>query len=337
MPDQPHIHVYGTDHSPWVQAVMLTLELKGLEYSMTSSPGPRTMKAGGKSDQAESEFTMPALWHGETCLYESLEIIRFLDERYPDPPLFAGVEPAEASAHWQQFRNMFDYPLMRTAGFRNLRFWYEWSLMEDEHPSLFARVASTLGRPFVTLWMFTIITMARRQIGADNIVAKMLPLRTLPALKHFERLLDESGGPFLLGDQMSYLDIGLLGQFQCMLGNLSDEVLPIIDECPALWEWLHAQHTSPAWHAYRRLYSRSHPAVVERLEKFGPASANSPPADMLYGGITTQATYWLGTAAMLAVAPVTGLALWATFRKTRFKAGAKRTAEVVRHLEPESG
>ena len=336
MPDQPRIHVYGTDHSPWVQAVMLTLELKNLEYSLTSSPGPRTMSAGGNADHAESAFTMPALWHGETCIYDSFEIIRFLDAEYPDPPLFAGIEPAQASAHWQQFRNMFDYPLLRTAGSKNLRFWYEWSLMADDHPSLVARLASRFARPFVTLWMYAIITMARRHIGADNIVEKMLPLRTLPALKYFERMLTESGGPFLLGDTISYLDIGLLGQFQCMLGNLSDEVLPIIDECPELWAWLHRQHNLPEWHAYRRLYSRAHPAVAERLKTFGTASTESPPAGMWYAGITTQATYWLGVAAMLVAAPLTALALWVILRKTRFIDGAKRTAQMVQQLNQES-
>ena len=52
-----------------------------------------------------------------------------------------------------------------------------------------------------------------------------------------ESLLREHGGPFLRGRTLSYLDMGLLGQFQCMLGNLSDEVLQYIDRCPALWEW----------------------------------------------------------------------------------------------------
>ena len=42
MPDQPVIHVYGTDHSPWVQSVVLTLEAKQLKYTFLSSPGPST-------------------------------------------------------------------------------------------------------------------------------------------------------------------------------------------------------------------------------------------------------------------------------------------------------
>jgi len=258
----------------------------------------------------------------------------FLDSRYPDPPLFSGGTPEQVEGHWQQLRNLFDYPLLRTAGSRNLRFWYEWSLMEDEAPSLIAHVASTFGRPFVTLWMYTIITMARQLIGADNIVQKMLPLRTLPALQYFGSLLQKSGGPYLHGDRLSYLDIGLLGQFQCMLGNLSDEVLPFIDECPALWEWLHTMHTLPVWQSYRRMYSRSHPAVTERLQQFRSAS-DAAPAGMLYGGITTQAIYWLGLVTMVAAAPVTALALWATFRKTRFRWGASQTAELVRNLTRE--
>ena len=104
--DQPAIHVYGTDHSPWVQAVMLTLELKQLEYSMTSSPGPRTMAAGAESKATgrSSPFTMPALWHGDDLvLYESLPIIKFLDREYPDPPLFEGFDEQQVQEHWQQF------------------------------------------------------------------------------------------------------------------------------------------------------------------------------------------------------------------------------------------
>ena len=222
--DQPTIHVYGTDHSPWVQAVMLTLELKQLEYSMTSSPGPRTMAAGAESKATgrSSPFTMPALWHGDDLvLYESLPIIKFLDREYPDPPLFEGFDEQQVQEHWQQFSAMFDYPLMRTAGWRNLRFWYEWSFMVDTHPSFVARLGSTLGRPFVALWMYRLITMARKKIadaaGPDAIEQVMLPRRTLPALQHFEGLLQAHGGPYFGGQTLSFLDVGMLGQFQCMV------------------------------------------------------------------------------------------------------------------------
>ena len=222
--DQPAIHVYGTDHSPWVQAVMLTLELKQLEYSMTSSPGPLTMAAGAESKATgrSSPFTMPALWHGDDLvLYESLPIIKFLDREYPDPPLFEGFDEQQVQEHWQQFSAMFDYPLMRTAGWRNLRFWYEWSFMVDTHPSFVARLGSTLGRPFVALWMYRLITMARKKIadaaGADAIEQVMLPRRTLPALQHFEGLLQSHDGPYFGGQTLSFLDVGMLGQFQCMV------------------------------------------------------------------------------------------------------------------------
>ena len=284
---------------------------------------------------------MPALWHGDdVCLYESLPIIKFLNDRYPDPPLFAGLTPQQVAAHWQQFDAMFDYPLMRTAGFRNLRFWYEWSFMVDDHPSFVAQLGSTLGRPFVTLWMYRLITMARRKIhdeaGGDAIEQVMLPRRTLPALQYFEGLLAQHDGPYLGGHTLSFLDVGLLGQFQCMLGNLSDEVLPLIDQCPSLWAWLHAMHTLPAWMPYRRMYSRAHPAVRDRLQRYQSADAEAP-ADMLYAGVGGQATYWLGAAAMLAALPVTALALWSTFRKTPFTDGAAQTAKIVGQMDRRGG
>ena len=31
----PNIHVYGANHSPWVQAVLLTLHMKNLKYSLS--------------------------------------------------------------------------------------------------------------------------------------------------------------------------------------------------------------------------------------------------------------------------------------------------------------
>ena len=65
------------------------------------------------------------------------------------------------------------------------------------------------------------LTMARKKIadaaGADAIEQVMLPRRTLPALQHFEGLLQAHGGPYFGGQTLSFLDVGMLGQFQCMV------------------------------------------------------------------------------------------------------------------------
>ena len=106
-----------------------------------------------------------------------------------------------------------------------------------------------------------------------------------------------SGGPFLHGQQLGVSDVGLLGHFQCMLGGLSDEVLPLIDAHPALWRWLRTMHDLPALASYGRMYSAAHPEAARRL--------HTEPRPVLYGGAPTQGLYWAGAAAMLALAPVT--------------------------------
>ena len=87
-------------------------------------------------------------------------------------------------------------------------------------------------------------------------------------------------------------------------------------------------HTLPAWMPYRRMYSRAHPAVRERLQQYESADAEAP-ADMLYAGLPGQATYWLGAAAMAAAFPVTAYVLWSRFKETPFQDGAGDTAKII--------
>ena len=41
------VELYGGDHSPWVNAVMLALHEKGIEYSSTQVPPFETLKQWG--------------------------------------------------------------------------------------------------------------------------------------------------------------------------------------------------------------------------------------------------------------------------------------------------
>ena len=43
----PHLDVYGQDHSPWVQTVLLGLHDKGISHTLTTVPPPSVfMKSG---------------------------------------------------------------------------------------------------------------------------------------------------------------------------------------------------------------------------------------------------------------------------------------------------
>merc|ERR1711879_791174 len=104
--------------------------------------------------------------------------------------------------------------------------------------------------------MFTKITLAKHiRIGARN-MRSIADVKISSSLQYFDDLLSTSNGPFLRGHRLSYVDVGLLGQFQCILCGLSDEVLPMVDNYPALWEWLQAMHRLPALMGYQRMYPR---------------------------------------------------------------------------------
>merc|ERR1712187_870464 len=89
----------------------------------------------------------------------------------------------------------------------------------------------------------------------------------------------------------------------CILCGLSDEVLPMVDNYPALWNWLQAMHRLPALVGYQRMYSKAHPQASARL------SAKPEPNALLQGSACSQLLFWLGAAGLAALAPVTVVAV----------------------------
>lgn len=76
--------------SPFVWRVIMCLHHKGLPFervAMTFLEGKERLKTGAKK--------VPVLLDGDTCIDESFEIAKYLDEAYPDNPLFNKSEPIE--------------------------------------------------------------------------------------------------------------------------------------------------------------------------------------------------------------------------------------------------
>ena len=86
---QPDIHIYGAYHSPWCQAVLLTLHIKGMKYTLTSVVDPQTIVESYRQGMPSSIW-MPAMWYNGKCYYESTNIIELLDAKHPgqQPSLF---------------------------------------------------------------------------------------------------------------------------------------------------------------------------------------------------------------------------------------------------------
>lgn len=94
------IELYWGSGSPFAWRVMLTLEVKGLEYEsklLEFSKGDHKTAAYLKLNPRGK---VPSLKDVDFVLYESLAIMSYIDRKYPDPPLF-GKTPEETGLIWR--------------------------------------------------------------------------------------------------------------------------------------------------------------------------------------------------------------------------------------------
>ena len=94
------IELYWGSGSPFAWRVMLTLEVKGLDYqskllefSKGENKSPEYLKLNPRGK-------VPTLKDGDFVIYESLAIMAYLDRRYSEPPLF-GKTPQETALIWR--------------------------------------------------------------------------------------------------------------------------------------------------------------------------------------------------------------------------------------------
>jgi len=74
--------IYGNPASPYLRAVAMTLEEKGVPYTneRLQSNGPEHLKL-------QPFGRIPAVKHGDFAMYETQAILRYIDALYPEPAL----------------------------------------------------------------------------------------------------------------------------------------------------------------------------------------------------------------------------------------------------------
>jgi glutathione S-transferase len=86
--------VYGVPGSPFVRAVQMGLEEKGVAYRV-QPVGPRELQS--EAYLKRHPFgRVPAFEHGDLKLYETQAILRYLDDVFPEPP-FVPADPRAAA------------------------------------------------------------------------------------------------------------------------------------------------------------------------------------------------------------------------------------------------
>ncbi len=242
----PQLDIYGQNHSPWVQAVLLGAHERGSSHSLRTAPPWSLFKQWG--------VMMPAAsMDGEPWQLESASILQQLH--------FDAISPLDLKAIYTAWTGV----LHRTDN--AWRFFHRFSLAGDQNPSLPIRLRNNFLRSFATLYFFLLIRFRVSRLKQNEI-------NSGDQFLYWERQLEAVEGPFLGGSTPNTPDFMLFGVIQC---HCSIPVPPVaaLQEDPRLnrvREWIGAMQNR--FSGYQHLYSGAYfkpapppPAQASLLEQ----------------------------------------------------------------------
>ena len=272
------LDVYGLDHSPWVQSILLSLYDNKLNYNIRTIPTLSLLSKSG--------VMMPAIRIDDSqWKLDSMEIL-----------LSLGYDPIPSSEKklifrtWQGVQHRVDNPL---------KFFYYFSLCRGFNKNKIFNLISHALRPIITIYFFTLLNIIKIKIKKFNSNENFLDQYT-----YWNNKLSEQGTKFFGGDVLNIIDYQLFGIIQ---SHCSIPFLPLIEtlqknqELECLRKWISNMQFKFA--DYPHLYSANY---------FNPVQQNITRAS------TTEKTiYWLGLITMLILLPVTVIMLLYLYSKRK--------------------
>ena len=194
------ITLYGSRLSPFVEKTLRGIRLKGLDCEVVEPKGPGDMK---KWNPQTSKMPVADL-DGER-VYDSTFILRWLDERVPEPPLIAD-DPSRAAAQ-RQLEDWADEAL----------YWYvmAFRFSAQNTPRAIAQLLGSL--PIPAFLRPLVGPLIRRQIGGMVRAQGMGRLPPEVLAKEFSARLDDlermlGTRPFFYDDRLSVADLAVYAQ-----------------------------------------------------------------------------------------------------------------------------
>jgi len=182
------VKVYGFTHSPWVQAVLLALCDKELEYKLYVRPPYEVFKKWG--------VYMPAVSiDGGPWEIESTEILTKLGYK----PILDDELKAANNA-WQGVLHRTDNPF---------RFFLHFARGGQISRSLVNNTISNFLLSFVAFYMFMLINIGKWRLKQKE------PENFGDQFMYWENVLDSSEGPFMDGMKPGSKDLVMFGIIQC--------------------------------------------------------------------------------------------------------------------------
>lgn len=210
--------------SPFCQKVARSLRFKGLDYEVVNYNGLKAMFAARLSPVGK----LPVVDIGGTRVQDSTRIARYLDQRYPEPPLYPADPQQRAQAElWEDYAD-------------ELLYWYEVYLRVNDPEALDQAVTLAMeGRPVVErlpvkLSLRTMLRISLAGQGLGRMKREDVHAEFLRQLDRIETLLPASG--WLVGKNKTIADIAVGSQLLEVVrtSHFRSEV----QKRPRLWAWL---------------------------------------------------------------------------------------------------
>jgi len=209
-----NVKVYGFNHSPWVQAVLLALHDQGIKYDLFLRPPYKVFKKWGVYMPAISINNGP--WE-----IESREILVKLGYK---PILIEEINAANSA--WQGVLHRTDSPF---------NFFLSFSRGGQVSKSLVNNTISNFLLSFVAFYMFILINIGKvrlRQKGPKNFGDQFM---------YWENLIKSSEGHFIDGNKPGSRDMIMFGIVQCHSSIPVPALDALIDDqrLQSLRKWIH--------------------------------------------------------------------------------------------------
>ena len=182
------VSLYGFDHSPWVQAVLVALREAKIPYDLTTLPPPNLFFSSG--------IMMPAAkMNGGEWSLDSEKIIHELG--------YEAISDENLKLVYDAWVGVLHRPDSI------LRFFKAFSLSSDEHPNFFVRFFRNFFRSFAAIYFCCLIRIGRIRVGykpPENFGDQFLGIN---------RLLADSDDQYLDGENPGSFDFLFFGILQC--------------------------------------------------------------------------------------------------------------------------
>ena len=262
--------IYGLDHSPWVQSVLLGLYDNKLDYNLRTIPTLSLVLKSG--------VMMPAMRIKDShWKLDSMEILQTL-----------GHEPISNSEKklifktWQGVQHRVDNPL---------KFFYSFSLCKGIYKNKLINLISHILRPLISIYFFTLLNFIKIKIKKFTKNEKFCSQYT-----YWNNKLLTQDTKFFGGDTLNIIDYQLFGIIQ---SHCSIPYFPLIKTLQEdrglshLREWISNMQAKFA--NYPHLYSADY---------FNPKQRKIEKASYV-----ERAAYWIGLITFIVMTPITILLL----------------------------